>query len=400
MKGAGIVMSKKVAPLAFSLAITLATPAISQAAYPLPGTQGVEDLFLTYVGWSPSTSGPTYANEQYWTTTDFEGVLTHKTSTGAVDDFMFQDFLFLALAVKTSSGALKTLHNGGNDTKAGTTISAESDWDIYLDNLFAPSRNINALYTEAYYNGKGTTIRPDVWVGIPYPHPATIGSDANRIAAAKRWIDKFITRWNNGSYSNRLNFRGFYWIAETEYYNSSSNDDGYVMTEVNKYIHSKTVAGQYLKSLWIPYQDANNWTQHKTFGFDVAILQPNYYFNTAKSLDKAAYEAQTYGAGVEMEFGHNITITNPSDPNYARNRFIAYLNKGATGGTYNGYSYGPYMTQAPIGWYPGGWVWSRDASGNPISKSHALHNLYNNRDNLYDNIYKFVKGTYVAGTAY
>ncbi|TCP55742.1 uncharacterized protein DUF4855 [Tumebacillus sp. BK434] len=389
-------MKKTATTLALAVAMTLAVPAVTQAAYLTPGTQGLDDLWLTYVGWSPSTSGAKYANQQYWTTTDFEGVLTHLTSSGTADDFMFTDYLFLGLAVKDSAGNLKTLTNASNNTAQGTTISNAADWDTYLDELFAASKNINALYTEAAYNKRGLAVTPDVWIGIPYPHPAVIGSDTNRIANSKAWIDKFITRWNNGNYSSRLNLRGFYWICESEYYNggSAGNDDGNVMTAVNSYVHSKSVGGKYMKSLWIPYQGANNWTLWSSFGFDAAILQPHYYFDAATSLDKGAYDATTNGAGVEMELGYNIT----SDST-ARSRFIQYLNKGATGNT-GTYSYGPYMTQAAIGWYPGGWVWTRDAAGNPLTKSDAIHNLYNSGDNLYNNIYKFVKGSYISGTAY
>jgi hypothetical protein len=388
-------MKKRVASLALLSALTLTVPSSALAAYPLPGTEGVDDLFLTYVGWAPSDGGPTYANQQYWTTTDFDPVLTHLTSSGTADDFMFTDYLFLATAVKDSYGQLKTLTNANANAQQGTVVANEADWDIYLNELFASSKNINALYTSAYYNKKGTTVRPDVWIGLPYPHPSKYANDSLRIAAVKSWIDKFITRWNAGSYSNRLQFRGFYWLVESEYLNSTSYDDGYVMTEVNKYVHSKIVASSYLKTLWIPYQDANNWKLHKTFGFDLTIYQPHYLFNPASSLDKAAWEASYYGTGVEMELSHEVA--NPGTAQ--RSRFIEYLNKGATGGMYGSNSYPGYMKNAPIGWYPAGWVWERDAYGNPTSKTHPIHKLYGNRDSLYDNIYKFVKGTYVSGTA-
>lgn len=370
-------MKKIIASVSIMLLILFSFPLMAFAAYPSPGTYGVNDLFLAFTGWTVGSDGSQH--QQYWTTNDLQPIITHKNSAGQADGEMFTDYLFMARAIKNGSGVIKYIER--NDSSPGNY----TDWTTYKNELFASGKNINALYTVSLYNGLGRQIVTDVWIALPYPHPSVFGSDTNRITNVKNWIDSFISTWNSGSYSSRLNLKGFYWIQESEYY-QGTYDDGNVMTAVNNHIHTKYVNGQQLKALWIPYQDAASWNLWSSFNFDLSILQPSYYFNPAKSLEKGAADAYSNSQGVEMEMDLGVIWDSTK-----RDRFIYYMNKGATGGyDSQGRYFGPYMSGAPIGWYVGGWYWS-----DPYTRQHSIIQLYNNGDALYNSIWEFVKGTYI-----
>jgi len=358
------------------------SPLAAFAAYPSPGTQGINDLFMAFVGYVVGSDGSQHY--QYWTTSDLLPIITHiNRSTNKADGEMFTDYLFMARAIKNSSGTIKYIER--NTSAPGNY----TDWLTYKNELFASGKNINALYTDSLYNGLNRQIATDVWIGLPYPNPSIFTTDSSRISNVKNWIDSFISAWNAGNYSTRLTLRGFYWIQESEYYNSSSFDDGYVMQQVNSYIRTKYVNSRQLKALWIPYQNATGWQNWSSYGFDISILQPHYYFDPTYSLKKGAADAYVNKQGVEMELDLAVTWSDPM-----RARFIEYMNAGATGGYDSSNRYfGPYMTTAPVGWYAGGWYWSGS------TRSHAINKLYSTGDKLYDKIWEFVKGTYVAGTA-
>lgn len=350
--------------------------------YPLPGVHGVKNLFLAFTGWVIGSDGS--GHRQYWEVEDFKPVIAHiDRSTMTADDEMFTDFLFLGLVVKNASGSYK--HIDRNEASPGNM----ADWNIYLNELFAPGKNINALYTISRYNGLGRQIAADVWIGLPYPNPKIFISDYNRISSVCKWIDSFISFWNAGSYSNRLNLRGFYWVQESEYFNTRSNSDSYVMTRVNRYIHSKYINGRQLKALWIPYQKAVGWNQWKSFGFDLSVLQPSHYFNPKMNLETGACDSYANGLGVEMELDLAVTYDKVK-----RARFIEYLDKGSTGGKDSaGRQFGAYMKESVLAWYMGGW------SLNNGQRNHCIHKLFRSGDDLYDNIWDFVRSTYKYGRA-
>lgn len=309
-------------------------------------------------------------------------MITHiNRTTKAADGEMFTDFLFLAIAVKNKSGEYKYIVR--NDSSPAGTV----DWQIYLNNLFAPQKNLNALYTVSKYNGLGRQISTDVWIGLPYPHPNIFAADSDRVLAVTRWINSFLKTWNSVNYSSRLTLRGFYYVQESLYYNTVKFDDANLMVRVNKYIHSKHVNNRQLKSLWIPYQKAAGWDRWKDYGFDLSVLQPSYYFNPKMKLETGACDAHMNVQGVEME----LDLACVSD-GMKRSRFIEYMDKGCTGGSDStGRLFGAYMKESPLAWYLGGWYWNNG------KRNHCIHNLYRSGDILYDKISEYLKGTYKPG---
>lgn len=347
------------------------------SGYPKPGLSGVRHLFLAFTGYSIGSDRSEHY--QHWEQNDFIPVLNHiNRRTGSADASLFTEFLFLGLAVKTFSGAIRYIDR--NDEAPGT----EKDWQNYKNELFAPGRNLNALYAASRNNRLGHQLNPDVWIALPYPHPTVFPTDFKRAAAVRNWIDSFLFTWSTGCFARRLILRGFYWLQESEYYRGPQFHDAAVMRKVNRYIHRQRPDGQSLKALWIPYQKAAGWDRWKRFGFDLSILQPSYYFDQTKSLEAGAADAYSRQQGVEIEF--DLAVHNSDQ---YRSRFLEYLEKGTAGGyDATGRYYGPYMQDSPIGWYAGGWYWENGV------RQHALHKLFFSGDVLYDKIWEFVKGTY------
>lgn len=351
--------------------------------YPETGIYGVENLFLAYLGYSIGSDGTRHY--QYWEINDLLPIITYlDLETKQAKTEMFTDFLFLAMAIKNSAGQIKYIER--NDQSPADS----KDWASYTAELFAPGKNLNALYTVVFYNGLGRPIQTDVWIALPYPHPKIFGRDTARSTAVINWINAFLKRWTTGSYGKRLTLRGFYWPQESIYFNGPANYDSKLLTQVNNYIHQLALNSQPLKALWIPYQKAFRWEDWYDFGFDLAVLQPSYYFDPAKSIAVAAADAYQKTLCVELELDLGVT-TDPAK----RRRFIEYLDLGTTGGyDQSGRYFGPYLQEGACAWYMGGWYW------NNRIRNHALLTLYSSHDPLYDYIGKSVKGVYRSGTAH
>lgn len=351
--------------------------------YPNSGLYGVENLFLAFAGYSVGADGTEHL--QTWDRNDFLPIVTHiDYSSGQANGAMFTDFLFLAIAVKNSAGVIKYLVR--NDDAPGS----QADWQIYLNELFIPGKNLSALALAAQHNGLGYHIPVDIWVGLPYPHPKLFDNDAYRVSAVKLWINSFIANWLLRGYSKQLSLRGFYWVQESDYYQGPNYHDSFLMAEVNKYVQQHYLAQSQLKTLWIPYQKAAHWDKWRSFGFNLSILQPSYYFDPAKSLEAGAADAFVTQQGVELELDLAVLSDQAQ-----RSRFIEYLDKGTTGGyDAEGRYFAPYHQQAALAWYTGGWYWSGE------TRKHAILSLYTSKDPLYNFIWEYVKGTYRAGSAY
>lgn len=370
--------------LAFLLMIMLLTPSLSQAASQQPKTiPGSQHIFLAYVGYSVDADGSLH--HQYWEGKDLQPVVTHiDRKTGKADGLMFTNFLFTGAAVQNGTGQVKYIgvseQNGGNF----------SDWQSYKNELFLPGKNISALAELAQQNPLGKKIDLSVWVALPYPNPHVFPTDSERIAAEKGWIDSFLTTWQSGGYGKNLYLAGFYWTGESEYANTGRIYDGYVMSQVNAYVHQKKADSHALYTLWIPYQGAKSWDRWKLYGFDLSILQNNYYFDPQKSFETGAANAFANGQGMEMELDLGVTWDFPP-----RARFLKYLNSGITGGK-DGMqrSFPAYMKGYPLAWYTGGWYWYNG------ERDQALIRLYRTGSPLYDYIYQFIQGTYKGPTPF
>ena len=117
--------------------------------------------------------------------------------------------------------------------------------------------------------------------------------------------------------------------------------------------HDKTIkaVADYCHSLneglyWVPYAMAPGIERSKDFGFDLTVMQPNYYWTDAKwSWDQIEKKIRDYGLGMELEFegthGEPLTSSILSNlkngqpnPHAARNkaRFQEYLDNARSRG--------------------------------------------------------------------
>jgi hypothetical protein len=162
---------------------------------------------------------------------------------------------------------------------------------------------------------------------------------ADRLAASKWYIDQVISRFAEKGYQN-IRLDGFYWYDELMHYDI----DPLVLEtvqDVTSYVHRLNQESYQI--YWIPFYQANGFRNWKNFGFDYAIMQPNYAFDSHASEQRILETAELckkYGLGIEMEFGgiSDQYIT----------KFRQYLINGDQDNL-------GYQNSSLIGWYTGTW---------------------------------------------
>jgi hypothetical protein len=129
------------------------------------------------------------------------------------------------------------------------------------------------------------------------------------------YIDEAVRRFR-GVPHPELELWGFYWMNE-----DIQHQDAAIVQAAARGLHDRG-----LRFLWIPYYRAPGYAEWREFGFDVAILQPNYAFleqhggriRSDRLIETAAIAA-SLGMGVEVEAGSIL-----DDPR-ARQMFREYL---------------------------------------------------------------------------
>lgn len=218
-------------------------------------------------------------------------------------------------------------------------------WRTYVDNIYTPDRNMDALDQCVELVGDALSIENysvKVFTPVLYTF-TTLGSGAtnpfgdidgdganedfsnieHRKKAIKWIMDEEYNRFKNGGYSH-LEFCGFYWFEEAIAYNDPHETE--LIRFASDYAHRLGV-----KLFWIPYQRASGYADWKELGFDLACMQPNYMFNDSFSADILYDNAETtklYGMCVELE------INDPTNKQDA-SRYTEYLIAGAQTGYMN-----------------------------------------------------------------
>lgn len=347
--------------------------------YARPGTAataGASHQVLIYTG--------TYKNQPLltWDKARFIPYVGYVASDGSITDFMFDSFLFLPVSPNAA----------GRRYDSGAPQSNMEDWVTYLNQIFADGYQLEAL-NEAVGEVKAILGKSDyqlpVYIAVPYPSPSQTNfgdldgdgvsesfSEAsypddpirayhNRVAAIEWYMDEVIRRWNEAGL-DQLRLAGFYWHSETVLYANSEFEEA-VIRAFNRLAHERGMLTE-----WIPYFNAEGFRDWAEYGFDVAVHQPNYVFNTSvpkSRLDSAADLAYKYGLGVEMEM--NWQVLHLSE---YQNRYYDYLDQGVAKG---------YMTGAFLSWYQEvKLLYDAAYSTNPMARD------------VYDKTYQFIKGTY------
>ncbi len=288
--------TKRIALVIAGLLIALASHARGEYA-----TSKICNLGLLYYG----------ANyRMHMTPEDLTPYVVHTYADGK-QDWLFDGFLFLDFY----DGA--TCHfcpasTVGRDAR-------KTDWQKYLDAHFEPGRALDALNT-TIENFKATLGEPAfkhrVVMTVPTPipgqkdwgelngRPLDFDNTADAVAACRWFIEQAKERFEAAGFNN-LELSGIYWLDE------QMDRNGDVAREVADVVHSNG-----LQYIWIPWFKAPMYNQWRELGFDIAYLQPNYFFIKKVSpdrLDEACALARQYGMALEYECDNPTYFENESD---------------------------------------------------------------------------------------
>lgn len=351
--------------LLWALAMVVAACAAADYCPPdSPQAGGMRDIMLAYMG------------RDVWKQEDFLPYVAYldKKQGGRPVDWFYDSWLFLMFGGAPSGGA----YAFGSATK--------TDWDFYFDLLFAPDQNLAALNAcvEAVGRQLGDTDQVcPVIIMIPHlapsmkdfgdvdgdGQPEDCSRDADRLKAFRWAVDTVLARWQPEAYPH-LRLWGFYWMNEGVY-----REDEQVCRDTAAYCRSK---GYGLH--WIPWFRAGGFDRWRDLGFDFVIMQPNYAFMKNPTglvvpdegrLTHNANLSRDYGLGVEMELDTNTDLS----PGKRLNLQL-YLNHGVE--ELDGYMHGAVRAYYQATDY--------------IAR--LYHSDLAECNRLYDDLYRFHKGTY------
>lgn len=350
------------------------------------GIEGLQDMVLIHAGSSSGVDGngnEVSYDSSYVNTTEemFLPYIAYVDEKGEIKDTMFDSVLFLPLQGLTPSGGILYYCQGR------PTIM--SDWEYFANNMFSQTSNMRALdnTVATVKNALGLTdYKVKVTVALPYALKTTkafgdIDGDGENEGcntfeerkAIYEWYMRYVLDlFENGDYAN-LEFGGFYWNHESVVL-AGGTEERELVGAVGETAHSFGT-----KFLWIPFYLAAGFEGWEDYGFDCAYMQPNYISLTAAThemLGEFAATIKKHGMAMEMEIRWGAV--NPSSDSYEDDisRYENYLRYGV---------YTGYMTESAHAYYQGanpGYLYTAAKSGSSRVRA------------LYDNTYKFIKGTY------
>ena len=319
---------------------------------------GSKDLCLLY----HTTDTDAYKVE------DLIPYLAYMDTEGNIKDVMFDSFLFLYNNTKFPSGGYPY------------EKSVKSDWEWTLNDLFTEGEHIMALEEAAGQVKQALGLAEDftykVTMTIYYPSTDTpnfgdvdgdgvsenFANYADRIKAIKWYIDEVEKRFAEANFKN-IELVGYYWYHEEIVMKDSGSND--MINDTADLVHA-TGRDFY----WIPWYCAPGFNQWSEYGFDVAVMQPNYVFDEESPYSKVvncAKFTELYGMGIEMEI-----CTDALRNKLFFKKYMQYLAGGIEFG---------YMNDAVNMYYQSTFIY-RDAakSDNLMART------------IYDTTYHYIKG--------
>lgn len=288
---------------------------------------GVENIMLMY----------TFKNENpsvgLNTVEELLPYVAYHNAQGEIKDTFFDSFLFLPCST--------TCPSGGHLYYDANKPSRASDWLLFEEDLFDKGANVPALSqaVTAMDEALGTDTEMSVFLsvfstvygdtGFGDIEGELNGVDFHTIEDRKKvivwWIDRMVARMESGNYGN-LRLDGFYWYHEI--IEAHDPHEIELVKFTADYVHS---LGYYF--IWIPYYQANGFNNWKSYGFDAAVMQPNYMFHDGvpeSRLYDNAEATKRLGLGVEIEADFGI-LSNPAK----REKYRDYLRVGVEMGYIN-----------------------------------------------------------------
>ena len=202
------------------------------------------------------------------------------------------------------------------------------------------------VYFEHYTNAMKGINRNTVYWGEIGGKQLDFAKAEDRIEAYKWLIDAVRAKFAEAKYKH-IELLGFYILSEELSvpggFRYEYKEHDVTIKAVADYCHSVN-EGLY----WVPYAMAPGIERSKDFGFDLVVMQPNYYWTDSKwNWDQIEDIIKKHGLGMELEFegthGEPLTssilskLANGKDNPYAeRNkaRFQEYLDNAVARGIY------------------------------------------------------------------
>ncbi len=376
------------------------TMGASETADPLPGDSeehipdinayptfeqsgGVSDIFLAYMGFAPQSSSSEVL-VTHKTMDEFKSAIAYVDTSGVAQDWLFDAVTIIPHSVDKTGGASDTkqdwqdlLDHWFNYTVDGaavnlpqlqpaitqakqeitptpengltqeeidnhkvkiqisvpTRLDTMTNWGS-LDETIVASKNENGEYVFTKGGAKS-----DISLANSADVPA-LETLSNRASVMYWYMREALNMWSSVEAQNPdVIFDGFYHYAESVVLSEDplADETAKIFNALVDYIALEDGATKYY-SYWIPFYQAEGFNKWKQFGFDYAIMQPNYVFQFTQEgqLDSAAELAKRYGLGIEMEYSLNLV-----------DKSVEYLTKSSQ----SALGYG----QAPQAWYLGTW---------------------------------------------
>ena len=232
-----------------------------------------------------------------WTQEKFEPYVSMTNEEGQ-SQWLFDGYLFLEI------------HDGHRGFASGYQKKAcrKQEWKKLLDDYFTPGMNVCALNDEVAKIRKESPAhfkKRKLVIGMPEPIPhqkdwgeldgkqLDFDDPEDRMAACQWFVDYAIEKFKAAKLKN-IELSGFYWIAE-----EATNSRG-LSIRVGEYVREKNYNFN-----WIPYFRSDGFQDWRKLGFDIAYLQPNYFFNETvpiERLDNACKLGYENHMSMEMEF--------------------------------------------------------------------------------------------------
>lgn len=295
---------------------------------PVDTTQGPErtaiadytDMVLLY-GYGHHRSPITWG-------TDYTDYYVKYADRAGVQHWLFDSFLFLEfMDPATNGGAGVTFITGYSyDSQRIEKSATQTDWDALARYYFVDNTAVAAVDKSVE---KAITVlgepphKRQIIIGIPEPivhaNPYDNSSSTtywgkvdgrtldfnlpnDRVTAVKWYIDRVREEFYKHKFAN-VELAGFYWVAEKSTHTSN------IIADVGTYLKSMNYSFN-----WIPYYEAEGYSNWKSYGFTYAFMQPNtawlsdtdYAARAQTQMMRAINDVLEHDMGLEVEFDANV----------------------------------------------------------------------------------------------
>ena len=336
---------------------------------------GAYDIPLLYFGYYPENERVARLGKE-----DFLPYIAYIDTDGKPIDTMFDAVLMLMVQGRCPSGGCLSYH--GEPSKY-------SDWEFIINELFTEGYNLKAL-DEAVGELKKSIFPKDykhkVYLTAPVPKVSLdpygdMNGDGieekllttdDCIEAYCFCVDELTKRFEAECFEN-ITLEGWFWNNESAS-RASRDDEEYFATRCVAELHKRGY-----KCIFIPYFQAGGCEKAEKIGFDCVTMQPGLSFQPVLQSDPEGAMSdftklcEKYGFGIELEIHHGAK--NQETKELYGKLFDAYMLACIKNGMMTDTVHTYYQAAGPGVFYE------------------CAHSKDAYIRNIYDKLYKFIKGT-------